>query len=101
MRMIMYLTFPVETFNAAVKDGSAGATMKKILDHVKPEAAYFTDRYGQRSGVVIVDVADASKIPAVAEPWMLSFNAGIEMHPVMSPGDLAASGIDGMGKDWA
>jgi hypothetical protein len=101
MRMIMYLTFPVETFNAAVKDGSIGAKMKKILDQVKPEAAYFTDRHGQRSGVLIVDVADASKIPAVAEPWMLSFNAGIEMHPVMSPADLAGSGIDGMGKDWA
>lgn len=101
MRMIMYLTFPVETFNAAVKDGSVGAKMKKILDSVKPEAAYFTDRNGQRSGIVVVDVADASKIPAMAEPWMLSFNAGIEMHPVMVPGDLAASGIDGMGKDWA
>jgi hypothetical protein len=101
MRMIMYLTFPVETFNAAVKDGSIGVKMKKILDQVKPEAAHFTDRHGQRSGVVIVDVADASKIPAVAEPWMLSFNAGIEMHPVMSAADLAASGIDGMGKDWA
>lgn len=101
MRMIMYLTFPVETFNAAVKDGSAGTTMKKILDYIKPEAAYFTDRHGQRSGIVIVDVTDASKIPAMAEPWMLSFKAGIEMHPVMTPADLAASGIDGMGKDWA
>jgi hypothetical protein len=99
--MIVYLTFPVETFNAAVKDGSAGAKIKKILDRVKPEGAYFTDRNGQRSGVLIVDVADASKIPAMVEPWMLSFNAGIEIHPAMSAGDLASSGIDGIGKDWA
>ncbi|WP_263366379.1 DUF3303 family protein [Edaphobacter bradus] len=101
MRMIMYVSFPVETFNAAVRDGSAGAKMKRILDQLKPEAAYFTDRHGQRSGVLIVDLADPSKIPALAEPFFLLFNAAVELHPVMRPEDLAAAGLEGLGKAWA
>ncbi|HEX4578079.1 MAG TPA: panthothenate synthetase [Edaphobacter sp.] len=100
MRMIVYVSFPVETFNAAVRDGSAGAKMKRILDQLEPEAAYFTDRYGQRSTVLIVDLEDASKIPAIAEPWFLLFNAGVEIHPVMGPQDLASAGLERLGKEW-
>ena len=100
MRMIMYVSMPVEVFNDAVRGGSAGATMKKILDQQKPEAAYFTDLGGQRTGIFIVDLADASGIPALAEPWFLSFNAEVEIHPVMVPADLAASGLDALGKEW-
>jgi|SRR5437879_2929609 hypothetical protein len=100
MRMIVYVSFPVETFNAAVRDGSAGTKMKRILDEQKPEAVYFTDRHGQRSGVLIVDLADPSKIPALAEPWFLLFNAGVEIHPVMRPQDLASAGLEELGKAW-
>jgi hypothetical protein len=35
---------------------------------------------------------DASQIPAIAEPWFLAFNAGIELLPVMIPEDLARAG---------
>ena len=102
MRMMMSVSFPVEPFNTAVRDGSAGAKMKKILDAMKPEAAYFTaDRSGRRSGVLIVDLPDPSKIPALAEPWFLAFNAAIEIQPVMLPQDLAAAGLEGLGKEWA
>jgi hypothetical protein len=100
MRMIVYVSFPVETFNATVKDGSAGAKMKRILDQVQPESAYFTDRHGQRSAVLIVDLEDASQIPAIAEPWFLLFNAAVVVHPVMGPQDLASAGLERLGKEW-
>jgi hypothetical protein len=100
MRIMMIVSMPVETFNAAVKDGSAQAKMKKIMDQLKPEAAYFTALNGKRTGVLIVDLAEPSKIPALAEPWFLSFNASVDMYPVMLPQDLAAAGLDGMGKAW-
>jgi hypothetical protein len=100
MLMIMYVSMPVDVFNEAVKDGSAGAKMQKILGQQKPEAAYFTDLGGQRTGILIVDLAKSSDIPALAEPWFLTFNAEVEIHPVMVPEDLAAAGLDKLGKEW-
>jgi hypothetical protein len=100
MRVMMIVSLPVEPFNTAVRDGSAGAKMQKILGAQKPEAAYFTDHGGKRSGFLIVELASASQIPALAEPWFLAFNAGIEIHPVMTPADLGAAGLEKLGKDW-
>src|SRR5712691_10668469 len=100
MRMIVYVSFPVERFNTAVKDGSAGVKMKRILDQVKPEAAYFTDRHGKRRAVLIVDLEDTSEIPAIAEQWFLLFDEAVEIHPVMGPQDLAYAGLEGLGKKW-
>ena len=100
MRMIMNVYLPVDVFNAAVRDGSAGAKMQKILAEQKPEAAYFTEYHGQRSGVLIIDLKDASEIPRFAEPWFLQFNARVELHPAMTPQDLGAAGLEGLGKKW-
>ena len=100
MRMLMNVKIPHQTFNAAVKDGSAGVKLAKILEAIKPEAAYFTEQDGQRGAVLIVDLPDASKVPALAEPWFLTFQADVEFRIVMTPDDLKRSGIDGMGKQW-
>jgi hypothetical protein len=100
MRVMMIASLPVEPFNAAVKDGSTGAKMKKIMDQLKPEAAYFTALNGKRTAILIVDLADASKIPSLAEPWFLTYNAAVDFYPVMTPQDLGAAGLDGLGKQW-
>jgi hypothetical protein len=97
----MNVKIPHQPFNAAVKDGSAGAKLNKILDAIKPEAVYFTEQHGQRGAVLIVDLPDASKVPALAEPWFLTFQADVEFRIVMSPDDLKNSGIDKMGKKWS
>ncbi len=43
MRMLLKATIPVEAGNAAVSNGTLGATIQKILAELKPEAAYFTE----------------------------------------------------------
>jgi hypothetical protein len=91
---------PVEPFNGFVRDGSAGMKIKKILEDTKPEAAYFTDTDGQRSALMIVDLADASRIPALAEPWFLTFHAKCEFKIAMTAEDLGKSGIEAIGKKW-
>jgi len=101
MRLLMNVTLPAEPFNSAVRDGSAGKKIKKILDAIKPEAAYFTESGGDRAGVLVVDVKDASDIPALAEPWYLSFDAEVEFRVAMTPEDLAKSNLGALGKKWA
>ena len=101
MRMLVRVRIPHATFNAAVKDGSAGEKLNRIMEAIKPEAVYFTEDQGQRTAIVIVDVTEASKIPTYAEPWFLTFNADVEFHPIMSPDDLAKAGLDALGKKWA
>jgi hypothetical protein len=99
--MLMHVKFPHEAFNAAVKDGTVETKMKRILDELKPEATYFTEFHGRRSAILILDRADASKIPAGVEPWFLLFNADCELHTTMTPDDLAKAGLGALGKKWA
>jgi len=101
MRMLMQVKFPHDKFNAAVKDGTAGEKMKRILDDLKPEAVYFTLVDGRRTAILIVNIDDPSKVPSFAEPWFLSFNADVQIHIVMSPEDLGRAELDGLGKKWS
>lgn len=101
MRMLLRVIIPHEPFNSFVKDGSAGAKMKGILDELKPEAAYFTDFDGHRCAILIVQMNETSQIPAIAEPWFLTFNADCHFHPVMVPQDLAKADLAALGKRWA
>lgn len=99
--MILKVRFHHDTFNAAVKDGTVGKKIQRILDEQKPEAAYFTDQQGHRGAILIVNVEDSSRIPFFAEPWFLTFNADCELHIAMTPADLAKAGLDELGKKWA
>jgi hypothetical protein len=101
MRMLMHVQFPIEPFNTAVRDGSIGPKMQRILDAIKPEAAYFTEQDGRRGGLLVVDVKDASAIPVLAEPWFLVFNAEVEFRIAMTPEDLMRANLEALGKKWA
>lgn len=101
MKTILIASMPHHTFNAAVKDGTAGAKLKKIMDALKPEAAYFTELNGKRTGILVVNVSDASQIPALAEPWFLTFEADVQLHPTMTPADLERAGLDKIAKQWS
>jgi len=101
MRFLLNVVIPHDKFNALTKDGSVGKKLKLILDETKPEAVYFTEQHGKRSVLLIVDMADASKIPSLAEPWFLTFNADVEVKAIMSPEDLGKAGLDALGKKWA
>lgn len=89
MRMMLKVNVPVETGNAAIKNGTLGSTIQGILAALKPEAVYFTEDGGQRTGYVFFDMQDSSQLPAIAEPWFQAFNASLTVRPAMNPDDLA------------
>ena len=101
MRMIMLVQFPIEPFNTATRNGTVGAKMHQILDAIKPVSAYFTERDGQRGGIFVVDLQDASDVARLAEPWFLTFNATVEFRIAMTPEDLGRANLAELGKKWA
>ena len=101
MRILLQVKFPPEPFNTAVKDGTAGKKIRRVLEELKPEAVYFTEYQGRRGAIMIINVDDPSRVPAFSEPWFLTFNADCEFHIVMTPEDLAKAGLDELGKKWS
>ena len=100
MRMLLNISVPHEPFNAYVRDGSISAKMGRILEALRPEAVYFTSSTGGRGAIIIVDVADPSRVPSIAEPWFLLFNAQVQFQICMTPDDLRKSGLDDLGRKW-
>jgi hypothetical protein len=99
--MLLNVTMPHEEFNAAVRDGSAPAKIARILEETRPEAVYFTECEGRRSALLVVDVAEPSRVPALAEPWFLAFRADVEFRVAMTPEDLKKAGLEEIGKSWS
>ena len=100
MRMLLQAKFPHEPFNTAVRNGTAGKTIERIVGDIKPEAIYFTECEGHRGAIMVVEVSDPSTVPKLAEPWFLSFNADVNFRIAMSPEDLGRAGLDALGKKW-
>jgi len=100
MRFIVHVSMPVTKFNEVARSGNVGRKLAAILEDIKPEAVYFAAKDGKRGGYLIVDLANASDIPRIAEPWFLNFDATVEFMPVMTPADLQQAGLDALVKKW-
>ena len=102
MRCLMKVSIPVEIGNVAIADGTLPKTIESILNESKPEAAFFAEDNGKRTGFIFLDLKDTSQIPALAEPWFLAFNAQVEFHPAMNREDLkkATPGIEKAVKNY-
>jgi hypothetical protein len=92
MRFLLKVSIPMDRGNETIRDGSLPRYVQSILEEQKPEAAYFTEIDGLRSGFIVVNIQDPSQIPAIAEPWFLAFNARVEFHPAMTARDLMKAG---------
>lgn len=98
MKMLMEVELPNEPFNTLVKRGAVGPTIQGVLDEIKPSAVYFSEQDGQRGAVLVVDVDDSARIPALAEPFFVRFDANVKFRVCMTPEDLARSGLDEIGR---
>jgi hypothetical protein len=101
MKMLLTVEIPHEPFNSLVRGGKVGEIIGRILETIKPEAAYFTEQDGTRCGIFLINIQDSSDVPAFAEPFFLKFNANCKFRIVMSPEDLQKAGLGELGKKWA
>ncbi len=97
----MKATLPQDKFNAATKDGSAGRKIHRILEDLKPEAAYIGEFGGHRCSIFTINVAEPSRIPSFAEPFSLQSNADCEFHDMMLAEDLLKADLEALGKKLA
>lgn len=89
MRTLVKFEIPAEAGNAAIKNGSFQQTMRKAMEDLKPEAAYFGTMNGKRGGLLVVDLPDVSDMSRVAEPFF-QLGGSVEMCPVMIFQEVAA-----------
>jgi hypothetical protein len=86
--MMLKVSMPVEQGNVAVKDGLLKKVVEEAVARLAPEASYFFAENGCRTAMMIFDLADASDIPSIAEPFFMALNAGVTLIPVMNVEDL-------------
>lgn len=90
--MLLKVNIPTEAGNAAIKSGAIPSKLKQILDELKPEAVYFAEEDGMRTGYIFFDMAEPSDLPRIAEPLFHAFNAHLTVRPAMTFEDLAKAG---------
>jgi len=101
MKMLLRITMPNEPFNSFIKKGTLGNVLDKIMNDLKPEAAYFTLEDGERSVLLIVNINKPGEYVKYAEPFFLEFNASIKYEIAMSPEELKSAGVEAIGKKYA
>jgi hypothetical protein len=103
VRLLLTFSINPEKGDQLIKEGRIGETMGSILEELQPEAAYFTDVEGTRGGFLVINMEDASQMPAVTEPLLLGLGATVHMQPVMTPEDLqgaAGEALEQMGQKY-
>ena len=68
MRLMLRFTIPVEKGNEALADGSISRIIKDLVDQVQAESAYFYVQDGKRSGTIIFEESDVTRLTAINEP---------------------------------
>ncbi|KJS55654.1 hypothetical protein [Streptomyces rubellomurinus] len=88
MRALLEVELDTATSNKLVSDGSITEGVQQMLAQLKPEAAYFLNRRGRRSMVMVVNVADEASLPSIAEPFWQQLNATVDLHICMTADEL-------------
>ena len=103
MKYIMKVKIPNAHGNEVMKDPEFGTKMKRVLDEVKAEEAYFTTIDGCRGSFIVVNMSDSTQMPLLAEPFYLWLNADVDFIPVMTAKELsqAAPTIESAAKKYA
>lgn len=100
MKMLVNIILPIEPFNSLVRSGKAGEILNRVIEDIQPESIYFSEQEGCRGALMVVEVNDASQIPAIAEPWFLNFEASCEFRIAMTPEDLMKADISKLASKW-
>ncbi|MEU9058222.1 hypothetical protein AB0D13_04785 [Streptomyces sp. NPDC048430] len=89
MRMLLTAQADTVTAHRSVSDGTMPKIIEEVVEQLKPEAAYFTLRNGQRACLMVFGMQESAQMPPLMEPLFLA-GSKIALQPVMNLGDLRA-----------
>ena len=88
MRMMLRAVMDTPTGNAAIRDGSMGEAVGRLMEMLHPEAAYFAPEDGKRSCFMVFDLEDPADLPVITEPLFMDMQAKVTIVPCMNVEDL-------------
>jgi hypothetical protein len=88
MRTLLRIKIDTETGNRAVERGDIHRAFMEPAEQINPEVAYFLPTDGQRSAMFVFDMQDGAARPPIVEPLFRTFDASVELSPVMNLDDL-------------
>jgi hypothetical protein len=88
MRVLVRAMIPTSAGNKMVKDPNFLKNLEDYIRRFNCEASYFTEVNGNRTMVLVLDLASPDMIPAIAEPLFQGYEASVEIHPAMNLDDL-------------
>lgn len=88
MRTMARFHFPPSSGNEVIRSGKINKVFEQLMADLKPEAAYFYPEQGERGGILVFDMQDASFVAGVIERFSFGLQAKVELFPVMGPDDL-------------
>ena len=88
MRFLVTAKFPVEAGNKLISSGQIGPKLEQIMTDLRPEAAYFATKDGCRCMYLVINIDDASELPAKLEPIFLTTNSEVNCELAMTVDDL-------------
>ena len=97
MRMMLKASMDTEKANELIRNGTLGKLIEETVQHIKPEAAYFTADGGRRTAIMFFDMEDPSDMPVISEPFFLELGADIAYTPVMNREDVQ-KGLSRLGR---
>jgi hypothetical protein len=102
MRMMVKFRFPVDPGNDLIRSGKVGKVFEQLMADLKPEAAYLYPEEGERGGIIVFDMQDATWVAGVVERFSFGLHAHVDLTPVMVPEDLqkALAGVEDIVKNY-
>lgn len=90
MRTLIQVELDTDTANKMITGGEFSEGFDKMMEMLKPEAAYFHPRGGRRGMTLVVDLPNEASIVTTLEPFWTQLGADVDMCPCMNVDELRA-----------
>jgi hypothetical protein len=88
MLMLLKAVFDTDAANEVIGSGQGAEVNRRMVERLQPEAFYAFAEDGQRTVIMVFEMADPSQIPVLTERFYQQGNAKVTLTPCMNLEDL-------------